>query len=73
MENNNNNNSNGNNADKELDRFKQILNNKINEKKNQVFASHSNVYNNNNVQDEMHCLRWVLGLTNYKTNANESS
>jgi hypothetical protein len=60
MENNNNNNSNhsnGNNADIELDRFKQILNNKINEKKNQIFASHSNAYNNNNnnVQHEMHC------------------
>jgi hypothetical protein len=37
-----NNNSNGNNADIELDRFKQILNNKISEKMNQIFPLHSN-------------------------------
>jgi hypothetical protein len=57
-----NNNVNDNYAEVELDRFKQIINNKINEKKNQIFPSHSIAYNNN-VQHEMHCLRWVLGLT----------
>jgi hypothetical protein len=31
-----NNNNNGNNADRELDRFRQILNNKINEKKSDI-------------------------------------
>jgi hypothetical protein len=45
------NNSNSNNAETELDRFKQILNNKINEKKNQIFPLHSMAYNNN-VQHE---------------------
>ena len=62
---NNNNNRNGNNADIELDRFKQILNTKINEKKNQIFPLHSMAYNNN-VQYEIHCLRWVLGKTNQR-------
>jgi hypothetical protein len=62
---NNNNNSNGNNADIELDRFKQILNNKINEKKNQIFPLHSMAYNNN-VQYEIHCLKWVLGQINQR-------
>jgi hypothetical protein len=61
----NNNNSNGNNADIELDRFKQILNNKIKEKKNQIFPLHSMAYNNN-VQHEINCLKWVLGQTNQK-------
>jgi hypothetical protein len=44
MENNNNNdnnNSNGNNANPQLDRLRQILNYKINEKKNQIFPLHS--------------------------------
>ena len=57
--------SNGNNADLELDRFKQILNNKINEKKNQIFPLHSMAYNNN-VQHEINCLTWVLGKTNQR-------
>jgi len=65
VENNNNNNSNGNKTDIELDRFKQILNNKISEKKNQIFPSHSMAYNNN-VQHEVNCLKWVLGITNQK-------
>jgi hypothetical protein len=43
--------------------LKQILNNKINEKKNQIFPLHSMAYNNN-VQYEIHCLKWVLGKTN---------
>ncbi len=60
-----NNNSNGNNADIELDRFKQILNNKISEKMNQIFPSHSMAYNNS-VHYEIHCLRWVLGKTNQR-------
>jgi hypothetical protein len=58
----NNNNSNGNNADIELDRFKQILNNKISEKMNQIFPSHSMAYNNS-VHYEIHCLRWALAKT----------
>jgi hypothetical protein len=61
----NNNNSNGNNTDIELDRFRQILNNKINEKTNQIFPLHSMAYNNN-VQYEINCLRWVLGKTNQR-------
>lgn len=64
--NDNNNNSNGNNADIELDRFRQILNNKINEKENQIFPSHSLAYNNS-VHYEIHCLKWVLGKTNQRT------
>jgi hypothetical protein len=59
------NNSNGNIADIELDRFRQIINNKINEKKNQIFPLHSLAYNNN-VLHEIHCLEWVLGITNQK-------
>jgi hypothetical protein len=59
------NNSNGNNTDIELDRFRQIINNKINEKKNQIFPLHSMAYNNN-VQHEINCLSWVLGITNQK-------
>ena len=65
MENNNNDNSNGNNADIELDRFRQIINNKVDEKKNQIFPSHSMAYNNN-VQHEINCLKWVLGITNQR-------
>jgi hypothetical protein len=61
----NNNNSNGNNADLELDRLRQILNNKINEKKNQIFPLHSMAYNNS-VHYEIHCLKWVLGKTNQR-------
>ena len=60
-----NNNSNGNNADLELDRLRQILNNKINEKKNQIFPLHSMAYNNS-VHYEIHCLKWVLGKTNQR-------
>jgi hypothetical protein len=58
-----NNNSNGNNANIELDRIRQIINNKINEKKNQIFPLHSMAYNNS-VHYEIHCLKWVLGKTN---------
>jgi hypothetical protein len=60
-----NNTSNGNNVDIELDRFRQILNNKIKEKKNQIFPLHSMAYNNN-VQHEINCLKWVLGQTNQR-------
>ena len=60
-----NNNVNGNYTDVELDRFKQILNNKINEKKNQIFPSHSRAYNNN-AQYEINCLTWILGKTNQR-------
>jgi len=48
-----NNNITSNNIDIELDRFKQILNNKINEKENQIFQSHS-VANNNSVHYKIH-------------------
>jgi hypothetical protein len=67
VENNSNNiRSNGDNdTDIELDRFRQIINNKIKEKKNQIFPLHSMAYNNN-VQHEIHCLSWVLGITNQK-------
>src|SRR5918911_446119 len=60
-----NNNSNGNNADIELDRFQQVLNNKISEKMNQIFPLHSMAYNNS-VHYEIHCLRWVLAKTNQR-------
>ena len=59
-------NSNSNNADLELDRFRQILNNKISEKMNQIFPSHSMAYNNS-VHYEIHCLGWVLGKINQST------
>ena len=55
----------GKKADIELDRFKQILNNKTKEKNNQIFASHSMAYNIN-VQYEINCLRWVLEKTNQR-------
>ena len=47
---NNNSNSNGNNTDRELDRFKEILNNKIDEKKDLIFPSHSRAYNNKRLE-----------------------
>ena len=59
------NNNNGNNTDIELDKFKQILNNKTNEKKYQIFPSHSMTYNNN-VQLEINCLKCVLGKINQR-------
>jgi hypothetical protein len=43
----NNNYNKDNNSNEELNRFKQILNNKINEKENQIFPSRSMAYNNN--------------------------
>ncbi len=55
-----NNNINSKNTDIELDRFKQILNTKINSKKNQIFLSHSRTYNNS-LQCEIDCLRRALG------------
>jgi len=61
----NDNNSNGNNADRELNRFRLILNNKINEKKNQIFPSHGRAYNKS-VQYEINCLRWVIEKTSQR-------
>jgi hypothetical protein len=58
-------NNNTKNAYTELDRFKQILNNKISEKMNQIFPLHSMAYNNS-VHYEIHCLRWVLAKTNQR-------
>jgi hypothetical protein len=34
-------------------------------KKNQIFRLHSMIYNNN-VQYEINCLKWVLGITNQR-------
>ena len=67
-------NNNTKNAHTELDRFRQILNNKINEKENLIFPLHSMAYNNR-VHYEIHYLRWVLGKTNqeYKYKCNQSS
>ena len=59
------NNANDNYTDVELDRFRRILNNKINEKENQIFPLHSMAYNNS-VHYEIHCLRWVLGKINQR-------
>jgi peptide deformylase len=61
----NNNYNKDNNSNEELDRLKQILNNKINEKENQIFPSHSMAYNNN-AHYEIHCLKWVLVKTNQR-------
>ena len=58
-------NNNTKNAHTELDRFRQILNNKINEKENLIFPLHSMAYNNS-VHYEIHCLRWVLAKTNQR-------
>jgi hypothetical protein len=52
-------NGNGKNSDIELDRFRQIINNKIKEKKNQIHPLHTKVYNDN-LQIEIRSLRWVL-------------
>ena len=71
MENNSNNShSNNDNTDVEIDRLRQILNNKINQKKNQIHPSlHNKVYNNS-LQQEIDCLKWVLGQT---TNTNTTA
>jgi hypothetical protein len=55
-----------NNTDAELDRLRQVLNNKINQKKNQIHPSHNKVYNNS-LQQEIDCLKWVLGQTTNTT------
>jgi hypothetical protein len=61
----NDNNSNGSNADRELNRFRLTLNNKINEIKNQIFPSHGRAYNKS-VQYEINCLRWVIEKTSQR-------
>jgi protein required for attachment to host cells len=53
------NNNNHNNFNLELDRLKQILNNKVKEKKNQIHPLHAKVYNDN-LQIERRSLQWVL-------------
>jgi|SRR5919198_2626271 hypothetical protein len=67
---NNNIHTNDNNINLELDKFRKILNNKINEKKNQIHPSHNKVYNNS-LQQEIHCLKWVLGQTNTTATINQ--
>ena len=60
------NNSDTNDTDVEIDRLRQILNNKINQKKNEIHPSHNKVYNNS-LQQEIYCLKWVLGQTTNTT------
>jgi hypothetical protein len=60
------NNSDTNDTDVEIDRLRQILNNKINQKKNEIHPSHNKVYNNS-LQQEIDCLKWVLGQTTNTT------
>jgi hypothetical protein len=43
----NSNNIGSNTTDLEIDRLRQILNNKINQKKNEIHPSHNKLYNNN--------------------------
>jgi prenyltransferase beta subunit len=53
------NNYNDNHSNLALDRLKQFLNNKVKEKKNQIHPLHAKVYNDN-LQIEIHSLRWIL-------------
>ena len=66
----NSNNIGSNNTDLEIDRFRQILNNKINQKKNEIHPSLHNKIYNNSLQQEIDCLKWVLGHT---TNTNTTA
>ena len=59
-----------NNNDLELDRTKQILHNKIKEKKNQIHPLHAKIYNDN-LQTEIRSLRWVLKQLNSKRQINQ--
>ena len=64
MDNNNDNNN------PELDRLKQILNNKVEEKKNQIHSSHAKVYNGN-LQIEICSLRLVVELATNQTQVSQ--
>ena len=64
-------NNNDSNSNLALHRFKQILNNKVKEKKNQIHPLHAKIYNNN-LQLEMRSLRWVLEqLRSHKRQINQ--
>ena len=63
------NNSDTNDTDVEIDILRQVLNNKINQKKNEIYPLHNKVYNNS-LQQEIDCLKWVLGHT---TNTNTTA
>ncbi|HZE78012.1 MAG TPA: hypothetical protein VE089_05630 [Nitrososphaeraceae archaeon] len=64
------NNTNGNNSILELDRLKEILNNKVKEKKNQIHPLHAKVYNDN-LQIEIRSLRWLLEQLTSKRQINQ--
>jgi len=64
-------NNNDSNSNLALHRLKQILNNKVKEKKNQIHPLHAKIYNNN-LQIEMRSLRWVLEqLSSHKRQINQ--
>ena len=54
----------------ELDRLKEILNNKVKEKKNQIHPLHAKVYNDN-LQIEIRSLRWLLEQLTSKRQINQ--
>ena len=62
------NNSDTNDTDVEIDRLRQVLNNKINQKKNEIHPSLHNKIYNNSLQQEIDCLKWILGQTNTTIN-----
>ena len=64
------NNTNGNNSILELDRLKEILNNKVKEKKNQIHPLHAKVYDDN-LQIEIRSLRWLLEQLTSKRQINQ--
>ena len=64
------NNNNDNDSNLELDRLKEILNNKVKEKKNQIHPLHAKVYNDN-LQIEIRSLRWVLRQLTSKRQINQ--
>jgi hypothetical protein len=65
------NNNNDSNSNLTLHRLKQILNNKVKEKKNQIHPLHAKIYNNN-LQIEIRSLRWVLQqLSSHKRQINQ--
>ena len=64
------NNTNGNNSILELDRLKEILNNKVKEKKNQLHPLHAKVYNDK-LQIELRSLRWLLEQLTSKRQINQ--
>jgi hypothetical protein len=54
-----------------LDRLKEILNNRVEEKKDQIHPLHAKIYNDN-LQIEIRSLRWVLEqLTSHQRQINQ--